>query len=68
LFVPSATCGGRPAHSNAGTEIKPPPPAMESMKPALRPAQKRSVIVSPFMAGMESGRSQVGKIDSGLLE
>jgi hypothetical protein len=41
LFVPSAICGGRPAHSNAGKEINPPPPAMASMNPALSPAKKQ---------------------------
>ena len=42
LFVPSANCGGNPTASNAGTEINPPPPAIESMNPAASPAKNSS--------------------------
>ena len=37
LFVPSATCGGRPAHKTAGNRSKPPPPTALSTNPANTP-------------------------------
>jgi hypothetical protein len=36
LFVPSAACEGRPIKRYEGREISPPPPAMESIKPARK--------------------------------
>ncbi len=36
LFVPSALCVGSPAKKYAGIEINPPPPAIESIKPARK--------------------------------
>ena len=38
LLVPSAATGGKPARSNAGMVIRPPPPAIESTKPAAKAA------------------------------
>lgn len=37
LLVPMARCGGRPAAKRTGSEMRPPPPAMESTKPARKP-------------------------------
>src|SRR4051794_13285538 len=54
LLVPSASCGGRPEASNAGTVMSPPPPAMASMKPPAKPARKRRARVRGGMVpGME---------------
>ena len=38
LLLPKAILGGRLVNSIAGTEISPPPPTMESTKPAKAPA------------------------------
>ena len=48
MLVASAESGSRPADSSAGTLISPPPPAMESMKPAASPT-------SPSMRTVDSG-------------
>ena len=37
LFVPIARWGGMPVASSTGREIRPPPPAMASTKPAKNP-------------------------------
>ena len=37
LLVPRARCGGRPAAIRTGRETSPPPPAIESTKPAKKP-------------------------------
>jgi hypothetical protein len=58
LLVPKAICGGKPAASNAGTEINPPPPAMASMNPALSPARKRSAMISQVMNDEASSRKR----------
>jgi hypothetical protein len=42
LFVPIAKAGGNPAQSSMGSEISPPPPAIESMKLADIAARKRA--------------------------
>lgn len=39
LLLPSATLGGKLVSNMAGTEINPPPPTMESTKPANAPAK-----------------------------
>jgi len=36
LFVPKANWGGIPTLQYAGREIKPPPPAIESIRPAKK--------------------------------
>ena len=40
LLVARVSTGPSPAHSSAGMEISPPPPAMESTSPAARPDKK----------------------------
>ena len=48
LLLPSAMLGGKLVSNMAGTEIKPPPPTMESTKPAKAPAtpSSNSIITS----------------------
>src|SRR6266542_559370 len=46
LFVPSATCGGKPAASRAGSEINPPPPAIASTSPAKNAAATSSATMA----------------------
>ena len=48
LLLPRATLGGRFVNNMAGTEIRPPPPTMESTKPANAPAtaSKMSIRIS----------------------
>ena len=40
LLVPSAIAGGRLVRRKAGTDTKPPPPTIESTKPAKAPAMR----------------------------
>src|SRR5882724_4578356 len=42
LLVPKAKAGGMPRFKRTGSVIRPPPPAMESTKPAMRPVTKRT--------------------------
>ena len=42
LLVPSASAGGSPAASRAGSVMRPPPPAMASTVPATKEATTRS--------------------------
>ncbi len=39
LFVPKASVGDNPILNSTGTVISPPPPAMESTKPAQTPVR-----------------------------
>ena len=41
MFVPRARWGSRPKLSSTGSVISPPPPAMESTRPAIRPVRNR---------------------------
>jgi hypothetical protein len=43
LFVPRTKCPGIPDIMYAGIEISPPPPAIESTKPAKKIANKRNI-------------------------
>lgn len=52
--MPSASTGGMPASSSAGMVMRPPPPAMESTKPAAKaaaPSMKRMCRDGSNMAG-----------------
>ena len=60
LFVPSATCGGKPAANKAGSVISPPPPAIASMKPPHSPATNSSVSCS--------GDSGVESLNAGICQ
>ncbi|MOA54918.1 hypothetical protein D3C78_1786180 [compost metagenome] len=41
LLVPKTRCGGKPAVSSAGVVSSPPPPAIASMKPAMKATTAR---------------------------
>ena len=45
LLVPKAKFTGNPRASNAGVEIKPPPPTVESINAAINPANNKKAIV-----------------------
>ena len=51
LFVARALCGGSPASKKAGREIRPPPPAMESTRPARKVSGQIIKNGMKFMAG-----------------
>ena len=48
LFVPSAKGTGIPKAKSAGAEIKPPPPTVESIKQATKPAINKNATVYKF--------------------
>ena len=56
LLVPSACAGDNPAASNTGNVNRPPPPAIASMKPAIRPTEKKitSQIVRAYIVDVSN--------------
>ena len=54
LFVPNATCGGKPAPSIAGKRSSPPPPTALSTKPAKTPTSisSRNTSLSTKLSGV----------------
>ena len=48
LFVPSAKGTGKPKAKSAGVEINPPPPTVESIKQAMKPATNKNATVYKF--------------------
>ena len=56
LLVARAETGGSPDHSKAGTEISPPPPAIESTSPASRASTNRMTAVSANSTTSPSSR------------
>ncbi|GLG02235.1 hypothetical protein Alches_22760 [Alicyclobacillus hesperidum subsp. aegles] len=45
LFVPKAKDGGSPTNKRAGSEMRPPPPTVASMKAATKPETARVMTV-----------------------
>ena len=45
LLLPRATLGGKLVSNMAGTDINPPPPTMESTKPAKAPATASNISI-----------------------
>ena len=46
LLVPRAAWGGIPAISSEGSRMRPPPPAMLSMKPAINDIRQRNKTIN----------------------
>src|SRR4051794_14323489 len=64
LLVPSAATGGNPASSRAGMVISPPPPAIESTKPAAKAAKASMMTVWVARSSIGISEHSGGKGDA----